>query len=180
MCENAMTYNLPDTVFYKGAHKLMTQGLKMMAKDKLLHLKRTLPYAANVSDSELGIEHSDEPEAETSDGHSTVGDDTATQQSKYCTSPTSNFPFNVKSLCISVYQPKPFGDEEYMEPEEIVAQAQEAAKVAADALTICQPRSTVGPFICFSRFRCMFLFLSLDWLFAAKRGWHHIFQNPKS
>ncbi|ELT88840.1 hypothetical protein CAPTEDRAFT_99170, partial [Capitella teleta] len=32
MCENAMTYNLPDTVYYKGAQKLMAAGLKMMSK----------------------------------------------------------------------------------------------------------------------------------------------------
>ena len=43
-----------------------------------------------------------------------------------------------------VYRPKPFGDEEIMEPEEIVAQAQEAAKSAAESLTLRQPKSTIG------------------------------------
>lgn len=47
--------------------------------------------------------------------------------------------------CIrEVYRPKLFGDEEIMEPDEIVAQAQEAAKSAADSLTLRQPRSTIG------------------------------------
>lgn len=62
MCDNAMTYNRPDTVYYKGAQKLLAAGLKMMSKDKLIQLRRSLPYMANISDAELGVEHLSEPE----------------------------------------------------------------------------------------------------------------------
>lgn len=37
-----------------------------------------------------------------------------------------------------------YGDEEVMEPDEILAQAQDAAKAAAETLTLRQPRSTVS------------------------------------
>jgi hypothetical protein len=32
MCDNAMTYNHPDTIYYKEAQKLLTTGLKQMTK----------------------------------------------------------------------------------------------------------------------------------------------------
>lgn len=32
MCDNAMTYNRPDTVYYKLAKKILHTGFKMMSK----------------------------------------------------------------------------------------------------------------------------------------------------
>lgn len=32
MCDNAMTYNRPDTVYYKLAKKILHAGFKMMSK----------------------------------------------------------------------------------------------------------------------------------------------------
>lgn len=36
MCDNAMTYNRPDTVYYKLAKKILHAGFKMMSKQAAL------------------------------------------------------------------------------------------------------------------------------------------------
>jgi bromodomain-containing protein 7/9 len=36
MCDNAMVYNRPETVYYKAAKKLLHTGFKMMSKVKSL------------------------------------------------------------------------------------------------------------------------------------------------
>ncbi|XP_026870135.1 bromodomain-containing protein 9 isoform X1 [Electrophorus electricus] len=42
MCDNAMVYNRPETVYYKAAKKLLHTGFKMMSKERLLALKRSM------------------------------------------------------------------------------------------------------------------------------------------
>lgn len=43
MCDNAMTYNRPDTVYYKLAKKILHTGFKMMSKVRdLLKTKQKL------------------------------------------------------------------------------------------------------------------------------------------
>ncbi|XP_035984998.1 bromodomain-containing protein 9 isoform X1 [Fundulus heteroclitus] len=44
MCDNAMVYNRPETVYYKAAKKLLHTGFKMMSKDRLLALKRSMSF----------------------------------------------------------------------------------------------------------------------------------------
>lgn len=40
MCDNAMTYNRPDTVYYKLAKKILHTGFKMMSKVRDLLKKK--------------------------------------------------------------------------------------------------------------------------------------------
>ena len=40
MCDNAMTYNRPDTVYYKLAKKILHTGFKMMSKVRDLFKKK--------------------------------------------------------------------------------------------------------------------------------------------
>ncbi|XP_077577651.1 bromodomain-containing protein 9 [Stigmatopora nigra] len=60
MCDNAMVYNRPETVYYKEAKKLLHTGFKMMSKDRLLVLKRSMSFmqdmAAVLGDDELGAD----------------------------------------------------------------------------------------------------------------------------
>ncbi|CAL1611264.1 unnamed protein product [Knipowitschia caucasica] len=44
MCDNAMVYNRPETVYYKAAKKLLHTGFKMMSKERLLVLKRSMSF----------------------------------------------------------------------------------------------------------------------------------------
>ncbi|XP_077383445.1 bromodomain-containing protein 9 [Festucalex cinctus] len=48
MCDNAMVYNRPETVYYKAAKKLLHTGFKMMSKDRLLVLKRSMSFMQDM------------------------------------------------------------------------------------------------------------------------------------
>ncbi|XP_075068780.1 bromodomain-containing protein 9 isoform X3 [Mixophyes fleayi] len=52
MCDNAMTYNRPETVYYKLAKKLLHTGFKMMSKERLLALKRSMSFMQDMDFSQ--------------------------------------------------------------------------------------------------------------------------------
>ncbi|XP_044090242.1 bromodomain-containing protein 9 isoform X1 [Neovison vison] len=52
MCDNAMTYNRPDTVYYKLAKKILHAGFKMMSKERLLALRRSMSFMQDVDFSQ--------------------------------------------------------------------------------------------------------------------------------
>ncbi|XP_038626314.1 bromodomain-containing protein 9 isoform X4 [Tachyglossus aculeatus] len=52
MCDNAMTYNRPDTVYYKLAKKILHTGFKMMSKERLLALKRSVSFMQDMDFSQ--------------------------------------------------------------------------------------------------------------------------------
>ncbi|XP_013402358.1 bromodomain-containing protein 9-like [Lingula anatina] len=116
MLDNAMTYNRPDTIYYKAAKKLQGMGMKMMSKERLLNMKRTLPFMQNITLEQLGIE-----------------DDPAD------TEPKKPKKVQVKSSAI-VHEATP----DNLTPKEILAQAQAAAKDAGDKLSLRRPESKVS------------------------------------
>ncbi|XP_074539977.1 bromodomain-containing protein 9 isoform X2 [Halichoeres trimaculatus] len=52
MCDNAMVYNRPETVYYKAAKKLLHTGFKMMSKERLLALKRSMSFMQDMDYSQ--------------------------------------------------------------------------------------------------------------------------------
>ncbi|XP_066498970.1 bromodomain-containing protein 9 isoform X1 [Hoplias malabaricus] len=52
MCDNAMVYNRPETVYYKAAKKLLHTGFKMMSKERLLALKRSMSFMHDMDFSQ--------------------------------------------------------------------------------------------------------------------------------
>lgn len=50
MCDNAMTYNRPDTVYYKLAKKILHTGFKMMSK-----VRELLKTKSRNSSGGLGV-----------------------------------------------------------------------------------------------------------------------------
>ncbi|XP_055507353.1 bromodomain-containing protein 9 isoform X4 [Leucoraja erinacea] len=64
MCDNAMTYNRPETVYYKAAKKLLHTGFKMMSKERLLALKRSMTFMQEIDFSQQAALLGDEDVAQ--------------------------------------------------------------------------------------------------------------------
>lgn len=54
MCNNAMTYNQPDTIYYKAAKRLLQGGLKMLAPEKIKSLLPLIPSIRFLTEEHLG------------------------------------------------------------------------------------------------------------------------------
>ncbi|KAL4658754.1 bromodomain-containing protein 7 [Arapaima gigas] len=48
MCENAMIYNKPETIYYKAAKKLLHSGLKILSQERLQSLKQSIEFMADL------------------------------------------------------------------------------------------------------------------------------------
>ena len=55
MCDNAMKYNRPDTIYWQAAKKLLTTGTKLMHKDKLINFRRSVECFSHLTERELGF-----------------------------------------------------------------------------------------------------------------------------
>ncbi|XP_067905520.1 bromodomain-containing protein 7 isoform X2 [Heterodontus francisci] len=51
MCENAMTYNRPDTIYYKAARKLLHSGMKILSQEKIQSLKQSIDFMQDLEKS---------------------------------------------------------------------------------------------------------------------------------
>ncbi|XP_067144180.1 bromodomain-containing protein 7 isoform X1 [Centruroides vittatus] len=135
MCDNAMTYNRPDTVYFKSAKKMWHVGEKLLSQDQLLLLRRNLPYISDLGAEELGFDPDDDADEDyvkeeiISDSCSVVLQDI--KKSKIKGSWTQN-------------QNDTDSQDDDLSPEEILAEARKAAKAAADRLTLSRPKSRYG------------------------------------
>ncbi|KAJ8407840.1 hypothetical protein AAFF_G00268840 [Aldrovandia affinis] len=48
MCENAMIYNKPETIYYKAAKKLLHSGMKILSPERLQSLKQSIEFMADL------------------------------------------------------------------------------------------------------------------------------------
>ncbi|KAK3758538.1 hypothetical protein RRG08_058806 [Elysia crispata] len=130
MCNNAMTYNRPETIYYKEAKRLLHLGIRQLSKEKLLHLKKTQSFLSSITLQELGFDES---------GHVIV------EQS-------SNTQVRVDNQPCPQDEPKPERDidrfdaipDDDLSPEEILSQAQDAAQAAKNALIARKPKTDLG------------------------------------
>ncbi|XP_059848861.1 bromodomain-containing protein 7 isoform X2 [Hypanus sabinus] len=51
MCENAMIYNRPDTIYYKAARKLLHSGMKVLSQEKIQSLKHSIDFMQDLEKS---------------------------------------------------------------------------------------------------------------------------------
>lgn len=80
MCNNAMLYNGPETIYYKSADKMLSIGLKMLSKDKLHKMKRSL--GVPVSDSEDDMVQFEDDDVNIMDPVNTSADETVYSKRK--------------------------------------------------------------------------------------------------
>ena len=119
ICNNCMTYNGPETVFFKSAKLLQRQGQRILAPERIKALAEHLPLIKDLTVEELGFELTEDIVSEL-----TVEDE----------KDVSKF---IEEIRVSVSQPagKFEAIPDTLLPEEILAQAQAAAKQAKDKLT---------------------------------------------
>nr|XP_046270439.1 bromodomain-containing protein 7 [Scatophagus argus] len=51
MCENAMIYNKPDTIYHKAARKLLHSGMKILSQERLDSLKQSIEFMSGLDPS---------------------------------------------------------------------------------------------------------------------------------
>ncbi|KAJ9580096.1 hypothetical protein L9F63_004238 [Diploptera punctata] len=143
MCNNAMVYNHPETIYYKAAKKLLHVGLKTMSPDKLKPLYSVLTYMGELSQEELGFDLGVEELHQASGGIKTESEDQAGGEDGD-ESLDSRREHRKKLREAN----RPLGKFEAipddLTPEEILEQAQRAAQAAAERLTLKRPNTNLG------------------------------------
>ncbi|XP_047436183.1 bromodomain-containing protein 7 isoform X2 [Mugil cephalus] len=51
MCENAMIYNKPETIYHKAARKLLHSGMKILSQERLDSLKKSIDFMSGLDPS---------------------------------------------------------------------------------------------------------------------------------
>lgn len=126
MLDNCMMYNHPETIYSKEAQKLLASGMKQMSKERIILLKKNLPLVATMTDHELGLDQEGPLGGAGGSGDPAL--------------PRVFTPKLKKKPTLSKFEAFP----DRLTPEQILRQAQEAAKEAAEMLTLRQPRSKFG------------------------------------
>lgn len=140
MCENAIKYNRPETVYHQAAKKLLASGSKLMTKEKLINLRRTVECFTRLADREFGFRidsinnTNDEQLVNSSEPMDTSLNDNESVQRK--TKLVVKLPRYYEKL------PSLLGDEEddeELSPEEILSQAQQAGQCPREKLSLRRP-----------------------------------------
>lgn len=144
LCNNAMVYNQPQTIYYKAAKKLLHTGVKMMSPDKLRPLRSVLTYMVDIGREALGFD---------------VGEGFTSSELVSAGSPltaVSDMGMDGASLGeesmdidIKKKEQKPILNKfeaipDDLSPEEILEQAQRARQAAAAKLAARKPKTTMG------------------------------------
>uniref|UniRef100_A0A0B7B8R6 Bromo domain-containing protein n=1 Tax=Arion vulgaris TaxID=1028688 RepID=A0A0B7B8R6_9EUPU len=129
MCNNAMTYNRQDTIYYKEAKRLLHIGIRQLSKEKLLHLKKTQSFLTSITLQELGFDES---------GHSVESSVQPVVEELKDKPKEEPRPVEIDTSKLDA-----IADDDLL-PEEILAQAQEAAQSIKHELTTRKPKSDFG------------------------------------
>lgn len=135
ICDNAMKYNRPETVYYKAADKLWRYTRnKLLNKDSLIEIARTYP---GLSSYELGF-HFDE----TTPGMAMEVDTSITENIQ-----SNNLMNTIDSVATAEEDVQEMHvaemlDEDGLTAEQILEEARKAAKEAADRLTLQRPNGS--------------------------------------
>ncbi|CAF1554610.1 unnamed protein product [Rotaria magnacalcarata] len=142
LCENAMKYNRPETVYHQAARKLSATGNKLMNKDKLLNLRRTVECFSRLTEREFGfcidsVNPTNNEQLVNSNEQMDVSlnnGDNVQRKSK----PVVKLPRYYEKLSTLLGDEE---DDEELSPEEILSQAQHAGQCAREKLSLRRPMS---------------------------------------
>ncbi|XP_025423344.1 bromodomain-containing protein 7 [Sipha flava] len=118
MCDNAMTYNQPETIYYKAAKRLLHAGLKLTGPEKLKTLLSALPGMAQIPQAQLGFDINQ-------DYQDTSNDTIIENNDRLHDIDQSN-----QRKILSKFEAIP----DNLTPDEILKQAQNASKTASEKL----------------------------------------------
>ncbi|CAF0795169.1 unnamed protein product [Rotaria sordida] len=148
MCDNAMKYNRPDTIYWQAAKKLLTTGNKLMNKDKLLNFRRTIECFSRLTEREFGfridtINHTNDEQLINSNEQidTTLNDnDNLINQTNIQrkTKLILKLPRYYEKLSTLLVDEE---DDDELSPEEILSQAQQAGQCAREKLSLRRPIS---------------------------------------
>jgi hypothetical protein len=140
MCDNAMKYNRPETVYWQAAKRLLTIGTKFLNKDKLQNFRRTVECFSRLTERELGfridtINHTnDEQQLINSNEQMDVSLNDSPRKPKVAL----KLPRYYEKLPTLLADEE---EDEELSPEEILSQAQQAAQCAREKLSLRRPIS---------------------------------------
>ena len=112
ICNNCMTYNGPETVYFKSAKLLQRQGQRILAPERIKALAEHLPLIKDLRQDELGFEMTEE-----------LGSELTVEDEK----DVSKFIEEIRT-CVSRPPGKFEAIPDPLLPEEILSQAQAAAR----------------------------------------------------
>lgn len=143
MCDNAMTYNHPDTIYYKAAKKLLHVGLKMVTPEKLRQLRPVLMYMNDITKEELGFELGTE---DLNNPNAPVTEEQIEQEreqeerNEEAEELRKENQRKMRLASLGKFEAIP----DDLTPEEILKQARGAAKSAAEKLSLKRVNSKMG------------------------------------
>ncbi|KAK9508573.1 hypothetical protein O3M35_006105 [Rhynocoris fuscipes] len=135
MCNNAMIYNQPDTIYYKAAKRLLHGGLKLLSPERLKQALPSIPALASVPAEQLGFSVGNAVSIENGTGEKgseEVKDDPDGEEGP------KKRPANY--MPESKFEAIP----DDMTPEQILEQAQKAALASAEKLTFKKIKTNMG------------------------------------
>ena len=154
MCNNAVVYNQPDTIYYKAAKRLLHAGLRTLSADKVRPLVPTVSYFGELTTQQLGFEPLEESfraflsrqqnqSAENADGDVEMGfssgGETNVETARDIFLKNETTP-GATSGAANQFEVLP----DDMTPDEILEQVQEAVQVAAVKLESQHPSAKMG------------------------------------
>nr|SVE70983.1 EOG090X04G3 [Daphnia similis]SVE71614.1 EOG090X04G3 [Daphnia similis]SVE72246.1 EOG090X04G3 [Daphnia similis] len=150
MCNNAMTYNQPDTVYYKAAKRLLHTGLRTLTVDKVRPYVPTISNYGELTVTHLGFEPLEESfqafairQEQSAEGVESVDHEMETGFSSggETTVETARDSFlKIESPNKNHFDALP----DDMTPDEILEQANEAAQIAANKLGYQHSNAKMG------------------------------------